>query len=377
MRASTPRRVGCRAAIVVTFVAVVPALGCQVVAGIREREFRADESEGGTPVDDASDSDPTEPNPKDANTSDSDPSTVDAAPDDGGSSLLDADARVDAGPRVDARISDAADGGGQRVSTGTFLDVSAMGDRTCGVRSSDAEIECWGQSIMPSTPPRGPFSKVAVGGSHACGLATNGGAILCWGSNAFGQTNAPSGVFRAVTLGEAHSCGYRMDQTIVCWGDNQYHQTDLVQSSYAQLTAGGNRTCALGFDFVASCWGEGAGAQARPTPHFKTIATGQFESCGARTDRDAISCWNPAGAELAFERPGNFAPISVGPSQVCAVDVNASLSCWSVDNAVQVEVPPTGRFTEVTVGSRHACALRADSKVVCWGGNDKLQATPP
>jgi alpha-tubulin suppressor-like RCC1 family protein len=263
-------------------------------------------------------------------------------------------------------------GGTPTVSTKSFVDVSAMDDRTCGVRYTDGAIECWGERFA-ADPPSGAFSRVAVGGSHGCGL-TAGGAITCWGDNANGQTSVPPGVYRGVTLGTAHSCGYRMDQSIVCWGDNRLGQASPVPSNYAQLTAGGDRTCALGFDGVASCWGYMAGAQVRPAAQFVNIATGAYRSCGERKDRMAISCWNPDGSAPPFERPGAFTQISVGPSQICAVDAN-SVACWNY-NAGPLETP-TERFTEVSVGYGHVCALRDDRKVVCWGNNDKRQATPP
>jgi hypothetical protein len=358
-------------------VAVVPALGCQVVADIREREFQA-LSDGGS-GDDATDFEDATHEGEDAETADGGPSKVDAAPGEDGNSVLDADARIDVGAGGDARIGDAADGGIPRVSTKSFLDVGAMDNRTCGVRNSDRAIECWGEALVGNLPA-GMFSKVAVGGSHACGLTT-GGVITCWGDNANGQTSVPAGTYKAVTLGRAHSCGHRTDQTIVCWGDNGFMQSSpLVPSSYGQLTAGGDRTCALGFDNVASCWGQGAGLQARPAAQFLSIATGALKSCGVRKDRMAISCWGPDGSALSFERSGAFnqsTVVSVGLSQVCAIDMNSSLGCWNGDTAAPTEVP-TDKFTVVSVGTGHVCALRpSDSKVVCWGNNELGQATPP
>jgi len=356
--AIAPWRIGWRAAtIVISAITLVGASGCQIVGGIRERDL----DPGGVAA-------------ADGGKLEDGSSNVDAPSGSDGNAPEDGEVPADAGAGGDARIGDAPDGGGPRVSTGTFVDLSAMGNRTCGVRI-DAEIECWGEPLI-AAPPRGPFSKVAVGGSHACGIVSNGGAIVCWGSNQHGETNAPSDAFGAVTLGDAHSCGHHTDQSIVCWGDNQYGQASPVPSSYAQLTAGGNRTCALGFDNVASCWGFGAAGQVRPATHFGNIATGPSESCGTRKDRMAISCWNPAGSDLPFERAGNFIQLSVGPSQVCAVDINTGLSCWNGDDAGQLEVP-TAKFTKVAVGYRHVCALRDDRKIVCWGNDDVGQATPP
>jgi hypothetical protein len=350
-------------------VALALVSGCQVVGGIHERDLVLEPADGS---DDANDSSTVEPRPDgaaDAVTPGEGSTFVD-----GGDAMApeDRDIRMDTGPIEDARIIDAADGG-PLVSPSMFTHVSAAGDRTCGVRSG-ADIVCWGQPFA-NAPPSGAFAKVAVGGGHACGL-TSAGVIMCWGINAHGETNVPSGTFKDVTLGDSHSCAQRLDNSIVCWGNDQYGQSSPVLSSYGQLTAGGNRTCALGFDYVASCWGEGAGLQARPVTHFTSIATGPFESCGTRKDLPmAISCWNPNGSERSFQHPGNFTQLSVGPSQVCAVDASYALSCWNGDDAGVLQVPP-GKFKLVTVGYGHVCALKDDSRVVCWGKNDLGQATP-
>jgi hypothetical protein len=289
------------------------------------------------------------------------------------SSTMDAratdDAPVDTGPRTDVG-ADVVDGGAH-VSSVAFYDVSASGNRTCGVRDT-REIICWGEHL--AAPPPGPFSKVAVGGSHACALTT-AGAIVCWGENSSGQTNAPVGTFRAVAVGNAHSCGHFMDQSLTCWGDDSLGQASPVPSSYGQLTAGGDRTCALGFDYVASCWGYGTMPQVRPASHFTKIATGATESCGLRMDVKAISCWNPFGSELPFQLAGDFTELSVGASQICAVDVNSSLSCWTGTDGRTLAVPP-GTYTRVSAGYAHVCALNDKNRVVCWGDDSFGQATP-
>src|SRR5437899_10867570 len=54
-----------------------------------------------------------------------------------------------------------------------------------------------GGSIDQSTPVRvtgGPFASVTGGGSHSCGVRTSDSFVLCWGSNSNGQIgNGTSG----------------------------------------------------------------------------------------------------------------------------------------------------------------------------------------
>ena len=102
-----------------------------------------------------------------------------------------------------------------------FLQVTAGGWHTCGLRP-DRSVTCWGDNASgQSEPPNGQFVHVAAGGWHTCGLQTDH-RIVCWGANGWGQTQPPDGQFDAVTVGDGHSCGLRTDRTIICWGRDSF-----------------------------------------------------------------------------------------------------------------------------------------------------------
>ena len=146
---------------------------------------------------------------------------------------------------------------------GRFGAVGVGGAHTCGLREG-GEIVCWGwdgsvetciaDPDMESTEqvcskgepdgrldaPAGSFTDVSAGGEHTCGLHRNG-AIECWGKDSVvvwdstgkehevrytGRTDAPAGNFTAVSAGGSHTCAIRESGEIECWGSNESGQTN-------------------------------------------------------------------------------------------------------------------------------------------------------
>lgn len=83
---------------------------------------------------------------------------------------------------------------------GTFLQVSAGAWHTCGIKTDNTLI-CWGSNdpywnkndpylnqwksvkvTDQATPPKGEFLQVSAGGRHTCGLRMDH-TITCWGSH--------------------------------------------------------------------------------------------------------------------------------------------------------------------------------------------------
>ena len=79
---------------------------------------------------------------------------------------------------------------------------------------------CWGCGLYGLDPPAGSFSQVSAGGEHTCGLKSDG-TVACWGYNYFGQSTPPGGSFSQVSAGHWHTCGLRTDGLWICWGDNE------------------------------------------------------------------------------------------------------------------------------------------------------------
>jgi alpha-tubulin suppressor-like RCC1 family protein len=287
------------------------------------------------------------------------------------------DARpVDARP-VDARPVDAPPGGGLHISTAKFTQISAMGNRTCGIKTVDSSIVCWGEA--PNPVPAGAFKQVSSGGLHTCGL-TAAGAVLCAGNSINGQTTAPSGVFDVIASGNAHSCArVAVSGAVMCWGDNRYGQATMPPSNYADVAAGADRTCVIGFDHVVNCWGARMSGQVNPQGKFTQISVGDQQSCGVRSDIAAVSCWNDLGSNMApLQRAGDYLQASTGLSHVCAVSrTGGVVTCWGSNLLGESQAPTSGTFTQVTTGYSHSCALMATGFVACWGDNTMGQATPP
>jgi len=127
----------------------------------------------------------------------------------------------------------------------TFTAVSAFGNTSCGVTTTDS-VYCWGFNAygeLGDGSTNGARTPVLVGGGlafaavsaglfHTCGL-TASGAAYCWGDNASGQlgdgsTNQqPSPVsvageltFSAISAGGGHTCGVTLNRAAYCWGQN-------------------------------------------------------------------------------------------------------------------------------------------------------------
>ena len=78
--------------------------------------------------------------------------------------------------------------------SGTFIQVSAGGEHTCGINSNES-IQCWGTDIFALgtvTPPSGTFMYLSASMYHTCAVASSG-LVQCWGMNDSGQSSPPSG----------------------------------------------------------------------------------------------------------------------------------------------------------------------------------------
>jgi hypothetical protein len=103
-------------------------------------------------------------------------------------------------------------------------------------------------------PPAGSFTQVSAGGDHTCGFRTDG-SLSCWGKNWYGQASPPAGAFTQVGLGQDHTCGLKSDGSLVCWGLNADGQAAPPTGTFSQMNAGEYHTCALKEDGTGTCWG--------------------------------------------------------------------------------------------------------------------------
>src|SRR5690349_15028543 len=235
----------------------------------------------------------------------------------------------------------------------TFTQVSAGGYHTCGIKSGDGTIACWGNSAegeAPASqlPPAGTtFTQVSAGASHTCALVSNG-TVACWGYDGYGQATPPAGTtFTKVSAGGYHTCGIKSsDGTIVCWGRDDLGQLAAPAGvAFTQLSAGVYHTCGVSTDGTIAGWGLNNLGQAAPPAgsSFTQVGAGGFHSCGRKND-GTLACWG---------------------------------TVWSYDLTGQGTPPAGTTFIQVSGGYSHTCALKTDGTVVCAGDNTNGAAAPP
>ncbi|MBN1371363.1 MAG: Ig-like domain repeat protein [Anaerolineaceae bacterium] len=238
------------------------------------------------------------------------------------------------------------DSGQTSVLMGTYTQLSAGGNTTCG-RTAGSKLACWGaNSYTMATPPAfSGFSDVSVGVEHACARNYNN-AIYCWGKSDY--TSVPSGYsWRAVSVGDYHSCGLTNTGAGRCWGSSSFNRTAVP----AALAADGS---------------------------VKVIRAGGVFGCAIKAD-DTLACWGGDGIVDSIKSPpgGSFVDLDAGAFHACALRSDGAVVCWGNNSYGQVGLAASGygSFSAVGVGVDHTCALRAaDQTLECWGANTEGQA---
>src|SRR3989339_843725 len=133
-----------------------------------------------------------------------------------------------------------------------YLSVNTKGWHTCGIRVNDSRVLCWGydnhgqlgdgQTANNGNPnittDSSIYSSVSAGYYHTCGIRTNDSRVLCWGEGDYGQlgdsstsahntlnpnVTTDSSVYTSIDAGGFHTCGIRQnDSRILCWGWGLY-----------------------------------------------------------------------------------------------------------------------------------------------------------
>jgi alpha-tubulin suppressor-like RCC1 family protein len=296
---------------------------------------------------------------------------------------------------------------------GTFTQLNSSSAHACGV-ASDGKAYCWGQgsdgklgnnsSANQDEPVEvhagegpGTFTQVSAGSNHTCGIATNDKAY-CWGDDFDGllgnggpdtnqdepvevHTGEGPGTFTQVTVGEVHTCGLASNNKAYCWGhggDNALgNGTDTTDQdepvevhagespgTFTQIDAGDYHVCAIGTNNKAYCWGHGF--------------------FGRSGTNDEIIHPEPVEVHDGENTGGTFTQISAGLDHSCAIGTDGKAYCFgrglygrlgnndvSATNQLEpVEVhagESPGTFTAVTAGDEHSCGIATDGKAYCWG----------
>jgi alpha-tubulin suppressor-like RCC1 family protein len=176
-----------------------------------------------------------------------------------------------------------------------------------------------------------------------------------------------------ITAGHEHTCAIRAPGRLYCWGGDSVGQlgngsagpsTTAVpvaggHTDWVAVDAGGYTTCALRRTGRLYCWG--------------------FDDVGQLGDDQA-----PVSKDVPTQVAGSrtdWASVSVGIDDVCAVRRTGRLFCWGTDLSGRLGNGPQDRssgvpvqvagartdWTSVSVGLGHSCARRRSGRLFCWG----------
>ncbi len=258
-------------------------------------------------------------------------------------------------------------------SLDTVREISAGGAHTCWMRWAAGPFgECWGFNFFgqlgngtsgvgtnTTAPDTTLFlvARVTAGGNHSCLVSTSDSVAECWGSNDFGQVGdntagsdrteptpvASLGAVASISAGGSHTCATEGIAPLRCWGRNASGQVGDNSTSQRNLPTG---VTGIDSDDVVG------------------VAAGLNHTCavlfGADRTSQSVACWG----ENADGRVGDG---TSGTDRLTPVAVLRSVAIGPLP-AIQL----TGAV-QVDVGGSHACAVLTDGTARCWGSNSDGQ----
>ncbi len=285
--------------------------------------------------------------------------------------------------------------------------ISAGYSHTCGIRSNDSRVLCWGQGDNGKLGDGNPlphnagdpsltndvssYKKIKVGQHYICGIRSNDSRVLCWGQGDDGKlgdgnisnhnVSAPNLVsdtsaYRDIDTGAFHTCGIRAnDSLVLCWGNGIYGKLGdgntnshyvgnpmLISddSAYNMISAGYSHTCGIRTnDSRVLCWGKGDSGElgdgdtfnhdigdpnlTADSNSYKIISSGNSHTCGIRTNDSRVLCWGS----------GDWGELGDGDTS----DHEIGIPNLTTDSSVYIIIDS---------GYTHSCGVRSnDSKILC------------
>ena len=231
----------------------------------------------------------------------------------------------------------------------------AGGYHTC-VLFENGRVKCWGRNNhgqlglghttnvggssltlpknIPFTNVGGKVLKLSAGPSHTCALL-KGGNLKCWGqNNGYGQ------------LGYGHRSNI---------GDNEHPLTAgnvNVGARVIDMVLGGESTCVTLSDMTVKCWGRN---------NYGQLGYGHTDTLGDNELPSTIGTLNLGG---------RVDGVVISFSHACAVLENNKMKCWGsgpVNSKTPRAVLPQENFADVSAGIFNSCALSLAGDVRCWG----------
>lgn len=117
-----------------------------------------------------------------------------------------------------------------------FQNIAAGGYHVCGIiEGVNSRAFCWGRSLVleeevsvaysdqgnVDLPPTDPMLSVVGGKFHSCGIKSYDRGVICWGFIVKPSTPAPSGIkVYEIAAGNYFTCGILAEKSLlpVCWG---------------------------------------------------------------------------------------------------------------------------------------------------------------
>lgn len=321
-----------------------------------------------------------------------------------------------------------------------WAEVDAGDSYVCAL-TTDGEPMCWGNNFAyrlgygggSTTSPQPVlgqhrFTAISAGGHHTCGIDADSTA-WCWGSNGAGQlgtgakgapTPEPQRVASdhrwkfIVAGGHGASCAIAADDVPYCWGHNDFYQLGRVgRTNEPEILPWGHGpatrlvstnhtlTCLVLVSGEGWCSGQSAGnSGAVTTPaeiagghRFRSIAVGQYHSCGA-TESGVTYCWGLApgtGAlgtgvldeyqpqPVAVQGGPAFTALSAGVFHTCGLTADGIAYCWGRNvhgqlgsyhadvSPVPIRVSTPHVWRSISAGRDGTCGITPDDEMFCWG----------
>lgn len=225
-----------------------------------------------------------------------------------------------------------------------YVEIAPGAHHLCALRANGSVICQWVDSYYNAfgelnAPAATPMADLSAGLQVTCGIRSADHAIQCWGRNDHGQAEPPPGQYERIEMGWSHGCAVRMGEPGVdCWGLNVHGQANGFGAEVADLAAGAYHTCYIrAADNLTTCSNGGAVPWAND---YVQISAGLQHTCGVTASGEA-RCWGDNSYGQGGFVGGWTAFVGAGANHTCRTRLRTNLvMCWGNDSDGQTSPPP-------------------------------------